>query len=183
MEFSPSGRGFAFTWLNWTKNVIISYQSFIWYVPKMWNELRDCVIHSMTTGIFKTTPSDISMGKNTTAFRPEYPKRDQILRAFHGCFIWESSQERSGPRPLKRQEKSPVNFWWKKDEGLTDEMEIPSKGLLFIPNMKRKEMLVVSRRKKKFKILASRVISLLTAFNRFFCCCCSFYFSGIVVLF
>ena len=114
MEFSPSGRGFAFTWLHWTKHGIINYQSFIWYVPKMWNELRDCVIHSMTTGIFKTTPSDISMGKNTTAFRPEYPKLDQILRAFHGCFIWESSQERSGPRPLKRQRKSPVNFWWKK---------------------------------------------------------------------
>ena len=138
----------------------------------------NCVIaqHSMTTGIFKTTPSDISMGKNTTAFRPEYPKRDQILQAFHGCFIQESSQERSGPRPLKRQEKSPVNFWWKKDEGLTDEMEIPSKGLPFIPHTKKEEILVASRRKEKFKILASRVKSLLTAFNRFFCCCCSFYF-------
>ena len=71
----------------------------------------------------------------------------------------------------------------KKDERLTDEVEIPSKGLPFIPHMKKKEMLAVSRRNKKFKILALRVKSLLTAFNRFFCCCCSFYFSGIVVLF
>ena len=42
-------------------------------------------------------------------------------------------------------------------------MEIPSKGLPFIPHTKKEEMLVVSLRKKKFKILASRVKSLLTA--------------------
>lgn len=98
------------------------------------------------------------MGNNTTAFRPEYtktrPNSASIPRLFHMRVL---PGEITDQDPQNDKKKVQLIFDKKKTKVSRMRWKSRVKVSPLYPTMKKKEMLVVSRRKKKFKILASRV--------------------------